>query len=241
MWMLKGAPHALLLPLAAAFLAQPILAVPTLTLFGRMPPTPLTLQTSVMTETNCLGPGAVRIAARCVDTAFISTQLATTTSTFVSPNTFNFSTAAPTNQTFTSTFNRAVMTQPSLAGWTIMNGGTLDLTINIDTFRANLVSKQVGPTRLERRISSHVDIEDRSARVAPATRRAITVSARVGGCHPDDLRQNAASHAAPIKREDTDQLPGARRQAGRPQVCRYSLRLYPACDRYLDIRLAGHI
>jgi hypothetical protein len=153
MWTLKSVSRAWLLPLAAAFLGQLAWAAPTLTIFGRMPPTPLLLQTSVGTQTNCLGPGAVLIAARCLDTAFVSTQVATETSTFVSPSTFN--TAAPANQTFTSTFNRAVMGQASLRGWTLVNGGTLDLRINIDTFRANLISNQRGGMRISAIVSNY--------------------------------------------------------------------------------------
>jgi len=153
MWRLRNVSLARMLAIAGALPGQSAWAVPTLTIFGRMPPTPLVLQTSVATQTNCLGPGARLIAARCVDTAFVSTQLATTTSTFVSPNTFN--TSPPTNQTFDSTLSRAIMTQPSLAGWTMVNGGTLDLTINIDTFRANLVNNQTGGMQIRAIVSNY--------------------------------------------------------------------------------------
>ncbi|HKD09437.1 MAG TPA: hypothetical protein VKB79_26265 [Bryobacteraceae bacterium] len=117
-----------------------------------MPPaTPL--QSSAKTQTNCLGPGAKLVAPKCVDTAFVSTQLATATSTFASPDTFN--TTAPTNQTFTSTFGLALKAQASLKGWTLVNGGTLDLTINIDSFSANLVNNRFGGMKINAVVSKY--------------------------------------------------------------------------------------
>jgi len=145
--------RASLLPFAVTLLGPAAWAVPTLTIFGKVPATPPVPRMSVATQQNCLGPGAKLIAGKCVDTAFVWTQLATATSTFFSPQTFN--TTAPTNQTFTSTFNAAVKAQPSLNGWTLVNGGALDLTINIDSFSATQVNNQYGGMKISAIVSKY--------------------------------------------------------------------------------------
>jgi hypothetical protein len=99
------------------------------------------LKTQTGTTQNCrnaiggviANPGGV-IAGVCTDTAFVvdGPAMATSTSTFGSPKTFNGT--APTTQTFSSAFSNAVSSpsiyfQPTLAGWKIVNGGTLDMDI----------------------------------------------------------------------------------------------------------------
>jgi len=99
------------------------------------------LKTQTGTTQNCrnaiggviANPGGI-IAAVCSDTAFVvdGPKMATSSSTFGSPKTFNGT--APTTQTFSTAFSNAVSSpsiyfQPSLAGWKIVNGGTLDADI----------------------------------------------------------------------------------------------------------------
>ena len=68
----------------------------------------------------------------CTDTAFVSTLVASSTSTFASPQTFN--TKAPTTQTFMTAMTAALANQTTLSGakpaWTVVYGGTLDVTIS---------------------------------------------------------------------------------------------------------------
>jgi hypothetical protein len=93
----------------------------------------LTSQTG--TVANCMTTGGNVIAALCTDTAFVvdnKKMVATSSSTFASPKTFNGT--APTKETFSTAFAnvtnaKSPFFQKTLQGWTIVNGGTLDVSI----------------------------------------------------------------------------------------------------------------
>jgi len=128
---------------AAAMVCHPAWGAATLTVtgvnvpglsFGTTVANGLASQTGTVPMCTVATVPRTRTVGPCTDTAFVvhGNQVATSASTFASPQTFNG--RAPTNQTFMTAFNNAVTRrspffQPNLAGWTIMNGGTLDVSI----------------------------------------------------------------------------------------------------------------
>jgi hypothetical protein len=95
----------------------------------------LASQTGTLANCTIATPRGNRMVGPCSDTAFVvhGNMVATSSSTFASPRTFNG--MAPTNQTFMTAFRNATtptspLFQPTLRGWTIRNGGTLDVAID---------------------------------------------------------------------------------------------------------------
>jgi hypothetical protein len=119
-------------------------AAATLTIGGNPFPNGVTQETSTSPQTDCTNLAGMILGANCLDTAFVSASLANPSTTFISPATFNG--IRPTFETFSTAFNNAVSTpstlfQGNLLGWRMVDGGTLDLRINILSFGAAQASK----------------------------------------------------------------------------------------------------
>src|SRR5690242_12600269 len=79
-------------------------------------------------------------APNCTSTAYISGLLATPTSVFISPGTFNG--LSPTTQTFETAF--AHWNTAHGNSWTLIDGGILDVTLSVSQFSAAANSSTVG-------------------------------------------------------------------------------------------------
>src|SRR5215472_15639716 len=85
----------------------------------------------------CFAPGFFPV---CTSTAYLSTDVATPTSLFISPGTFNG--VQPTNQTFETAFTNWNSTHGN--NWTLIDGGILDVTLNVSRFTASAASFTLG-------------------------------------------------------------------------------------------------
>jgi len=92
---------------------------------------------TTVSQVNCKNrTGTVVLAQVCYDTAFVAKQLATDTTKFMSPKTFNGT--DPTTQTFITDFNAWNAAQPVAQQWLpAVDGGQLDIAITVNRFSAD--------------------------------------------------------------------------------------------------------
>ena len=103
--------------------------------------TPTLTITSGATFSSTGGPCfAPSFFPKCTSTAYLSNDIATSTSLFISPGSFNG--VQPTTQTFDTAFANWNSTHGH--NWTLIDGGILDVTLNVSRFAASASSFTVG-------------------------------------------------------------------------------------------------
>jgi len=131
----------------ASLVCAPVWGAATLTIKGTVANGGTGLTSDVTTTDNCMNLADVVLGKVCTDTAFVSNTMAGISSTFVSASTFNGN--APTTQTFMSGFTNGAN------GWKMVNGGTLDLTIDVSRFTSNALGPYVGGMTVQADVSNY--------------------------------------------------------------------------------------